>query len=289
MSYLLLSICTTSLIFILFKLFSKYIIDTAQAITVNYYVACICGILSAPMIPSFESITQYTWFFGAIAMGAFFILIFNLMALTTQKNGVSVAAVASKMSIAIPVLIGIWLYKEDTNFLKITGIGIALIAVYLTATKPSTTAFQKKNLIFPILVFIGSGIIDASLKYFENQHVAPQDTSLFSAIIFGAAASIGTLILGYKYYKGTTKITLRDSIAGIALGVPNYYSIYFLLQALRSERMDSATVFTINNVCVLLVSTLAGVFFFKEKLYTKNTIGIGLAILSIIIITFSIQ
>ncbi|KAA1247079.1 EamA family transporter [Aquimarina sp. RZ0] len=289
MIYLTLSVLASSLIFIIFKLFSKYNVDTLQAIIVNYIVACTSGIIAYNGSLNTSVIIKYDWFYGAMVLGLIFILVFNFMAITTQKNGLSVAAVSSKMSIAIPVIFGIIVYHERTGFLKTTGILIALIAVYMTSMKTTEgVSIKKENLVYPILVFVGSGIIDTSLKFIETNYVAQTDVSIFSATIFGFAAIIGILILIYKGIIGNLKISLKNIIAGIALGIPNYFSIYFLIHALRHEHMDSSTVFTINNVAILLVSTMAGILLFKEKLILKNWIGIVLAILSILLVAFSI-
>ncbi len=289
MIYLILSILASSLIFVIFKLFAKYNVDTLQAIIINYVVASISGVIAYSKPIDIAYLLDQGWFYGAMILGVIFISVFNLMAVTTQRNGLSVAAVATKMSLVIPIVFGIIMYNESTGAFKIIGIIIALIAVYLTSMKNTAgISVTKKNLIFPLLVFIGSGIIDTSLKFFETNYVAKNDVSIFSATIFGFAAIIGVFTLAYKAIRGTLKLSLKNVIAGIGLGVPNYFSIYFLIKALRYENMDSSTVFTINNVAILLVSTLAGILLFKEKLILKNWIGIILAIFSIILVAFSI-
>ncbi|WP_103865867.1 EamA family transporter [Aquimarina sp. I32.4] len=289
MIYLLLSVLASTLIFIIFKLFSRFDINILQAIIVNYIVASISGMIAYTEPINIVSISKEGWFYGTMILGVIFISVFNLMAITTQRNGLSVAAVATKMSVTIPIIFGIIVYHESTGVVKIIGILIALIAVFLTSIKNTEgVPITRKNLIFPLLVFIGSGIIDTSIKFLETHHVAENDVSIFSATIFGFAAIIGIIILFIKAITGTLKIKLKNIIAGIVLGVPNYFSIFFLIKALRYNSMDSSTVFTINNVAILLVSTFAGILFFKEKLLLKNWIGIILAIASIILVTFSI-
>ncbi len=289
MIYLILSILASSLIFVIFKLFAKYNVDTLQAIVVNYVVACISGAIAYSEPIHISSISNEGWFYGAMILGIVFISVFNLMAITTQKNGLSVAAVATKMSLAIPIIFGIIVYNESTGILKVIGIIIALIAVYMTSMKNTQgVSITKDNLIFPLLVFIGSGIIDTSLKFFETNFVAENDVPIFSASIFGFAAIIGILTLLYKTIKRNLQLSLKNILAGIGLGVPNYFSIYFLIKALRYENIDSSTIFTINNVAILLVSTMAGILFFREKLTLKNWIGIALAIMSIIMVAFSV-
>ena len=98
----------------------------------------------------------------------------------------------------------------------------------------------------------------------------------------------GLFVLGFQAVKGTLKITFKNIIAGVALGVPNYFSIYFLIQALRGNGLESSTVFTINNVAIVMFSTILGIVIFKEKLIPKNWLGVALAIISIILVASTI-
>ena len=286
MIYLLLSIIASTIIFIIFKLFEKFNINILQAIVVNYCIAFTTGILAYKGTITISQLPNLDWFYYTLVLGALFIIVFNLMAITTQRSGLSVVAVATKMSVVIPVLFGLLYYNENLGAIKLFGIGIALIAVYLTSNKSDQrTVINGKLIVLPILVFVGSGIIDTSIKFLEDAYVANNDVPLFSAIIFLAAAIIGFIIIIIQVMSGSFKFEFKNVIAGICLGVPNYFSIYFLVKTLRSDILESSGIFAINNVSIVTLSTFAGIFLFKEKLIRKNWIGIGLAILSIILIS----
>ena len=286
MIYLLLSIIASTIIFIIFKLFEKFNINILQAIVVNYCIAFTTGILAYKGTITISQLPNLDWFYYTLVLGALFIIVFNLMAITTQRSGLSVVSVATKMSVVIPVLFGLLYYNENLGAIKLFGIGIALIAVYLTSNKSDQrTVINGKLIVLPILVFVGSGIIDTSIKFLEDAYVANNDVPLFSAIIFLAAAIIGFIIIIIQVMSGSFKFEFKNVIAGICLGVPNYFSIYFLVKTLRSDILESSGIFAINNVSIVTLSTFAGIFIFKEKLIKKNWIGIGLAILSIILIS----
>ena len=290
MIYLILSVLSSVIIFVVFKLFGRYQVNTLHAIVVNYFVACISGIIAYEGTIVYSEIHNFDWFYYTLGLGAIFIIVFNLMAITTQRSGLSVVSVATKMSVVIPILFGLIYYKESFGIYKITGVILALIAVYLTAIKPrDEVGFKSKDLIFPLLVFIGSGIIDTSIKYLENSFVAENDVPIFSAAIFGSAATVGIVILIYKAIDGKFTFQFKDVLGGIALGIPNYFSIFFLVKALRSDILDSSGIFTVNNVSVVMISTLIGIILFKEKLSRKNWLGIVLAIISIFLVTLSIN
>tara|TARA_R100000935_G_C2828197_1_gene163479 strand:+ start:634 stop:1500 length:867 start_codon:yes stop_codon:yes gene_type:complete len=286
--YLLLSILSSSIIFVVFKLFKRFEINTLQAIIVNYFIACSVGYFGFVEDANISEIPSKPWFYGTLILGLLFIIVFNLAAITTQRSGLSVVSVATKMSVAIPVLFGIFYFNESTGLLKVLGIILALVAVYLSSIKAKTgIAIKKRNLIYPILVFFGSGIIDTLIKFIESGYVNKTDVALFSSTIFSVAGTIGIIVLIYQGITGKLKVTGKNIIGGIALGIPNFFSIYFLVLALRNNAFESSTIFTINNVAIVLVSTLLGIILFKEKLITKNWIGIVLAIISILLVANS--
>ncbi|NNJ82806.1 MAG: EamA/RhaT family transporter, partial [Flavobacteriaceae bacterium] len=186
------------------------------------------------------------------------------------------------------ILFGLLYYKESLGIYKFIGIILALVAVYLASIKTrSGLRINRSNLIYPFLVFLGSGIIDTSLKYLEDTHVAKNEVSIFSSMIFATAAVTGLFILIWQMIKGSFRFEVKNVIGGIALGIPNYFSVYFLVKALRSDILESSGIFTVNNVAVVMTSTLVGILLFHEKLLVKNWIGIALAVISIFLVTLN--
>ncbi|WP_438961285.1 EamA/RhaT family transporter [Nonlabens sp.] len=286
MIWLLLSIATSSLLYVIFKYFQVFKVNTLHAIIVNYLVAFITGFIAYGSVPDVEVIVKTSWLYYALFLGVLFITIFNVVALTSQKNGLSVAAVASKMSLVIPVIAGFWLYNESVGWIKILGILLALVSVYLSSVKSkSGLKLDKGLLILPVLLFLGSGIIDTTLKYAEKTHVPDGEEPLFSAVCFAMAFVVGIAVLIYEVFKGRF-LKINSVIAGIALGIPNYFSIFFIIKALKSG-MESSILFPINHVGTVLLTTLFGLLIFKERLIFKNYLGIVLAIIAILVIAFA--
>ena len=287
---LVLSIIASTFIFVLFRLFARYSINTLQAIVVNYFVACICGIIGYQNSIELSAIPKYDWFYYTVALGALFIIVFNLMATTTQRSGLYVVSVATKMALVIPIGFGLWYYQEPLGPFKAIGIILALAAVYLVSVKnPNGVILQNRNLMFPVLVFLGSGLIDTSLNFLQNDFITDKSViPLFSSTIFMTAGVIGIMVLVVQKIKGELSLEYKNIIAGVVLGIPNYFSIYFLVKALRSNLLDSSGIFTINNVAIVIISTLLGIVFFKEQLSLKNWIGIILAVISIALVSLAI-
>ncbi|MGB3591343.1 MAG: DMT family transporter [Nonlabens sp.] len=288
MIWLLLSIATSSLLYVIFKGFAIYEVNRLHAIVINYLVACATGFIAFRGTIDLTESLESSWILTAAVLGILFIAIFNCMALTSQQNGLSVAAVASKMSLVIPVVAGVLLYDESLGWLKIAGIGLAIIAVYLTSTPTgSPNSSGQASLLYPILVFVGSGVIDSLIKYAQQFQVPNSKEPLFSAFCFLFAFLVGCLIMIYEFIKGRT-LSWKSVFAGIVLGIPNYFSIYFLILALKGD-IDSSSIFPINHVGTVLITTAIGILLFREKLSRKNYLGVAIAVAGILLISLTLS
>lgn len=286
MIYLLLSILFNSVLFIIIKLFAKFNIDALQALVVNYLVAFLVGLFFLDNSLAPKEIISQDWFKGSILLGFVFISTFYATTLTSQRNGLSVASVASKMSVIIPITLGVILYNENLGFIKIIGILLALIAVYFTSKKETGEIQQANNLLFPILVFLGAGTIDSSLKYLQTYHVPANQIGLFSSVTFFCAFSVGILTILFLTIRGKIEFAGRNILGGIALGLPNFFSLYYLVKMLEAKAFESATLFTIHNIAIVIVSTFAGILFFNERISMRNAFGIGLALFALFLVTY---
>ncbi len=287
MTWLFLSILCSTLIFIVFKLFARFHISNLQAIVVNYFVAFFTGFWMFPFAINPVEIIEKPWFSSILILGALFISLFQLMAFVSQKFGVAAVSVAVKMSLVIPVIFAMWRYGENLGFLKVMGIVAALVAVWLATRKPGKTQGDLKLAIVPLVLFVGSGFLDAFLKYNQQELLPPADKARFTSLIFLTAGIIGIFWFAAKCKWGNERPPQwRALLGGLALGIPNYGSIYFLLKALEMRDLESSAIFPINNVGVVALSTLCGFLLFNEKLSPKNRLGILLAMVSIGLIAF---
>ena len=273
-----LTIILTTVLFLVFKEFSKRDINTHQAITFNYLTAALIALFIGDVNYNVTNLVNTDWFHSAIALGSFFIVMFNIMAITTQRLGISISSMASKMSLIIPVIGAIIFQNASIGIYKIAGIMIAIVAVYLTIKKSGSTA--KPTL--AIILFFGAGILDMWLDFIRNNYLSSNiDFNLFIVTVFFTAFGMGLL----KVIWEGKRILRKNIVAGIVLGVPNYFSIYFVLLAL--ENLGGIYVFPILNIGVVLLSAIISWLFYQEQMSKTNWMGIGLACLSIVIILWN--
>lgn len=281
MVFIILSVVQSVLILITFKLFDRYRIDNLQAIVVNYFVAGTFGFLIATTEWTPLSLPGFSWFSTALVLGVMFICTFFFFALSSQKLGVAVTSVTSKMSLVIPIIISVIFWGESLNMPRIMGILLALAAFYLTFKKKEAISWKAKYTYLPLLVFAGNGMVDTTMKFADHYYIE-DDLVLFLSMVFSTGFVIGMTILTIRLIRGKTKLGLKHISGGIILGMINFGSTYYMLKAISV--FESSVVFPVTNAAIVGISALAGYFGFREKLSWINWMGIILAIIAIIII-----
>jgi drug/metabolite transporter (DMT)-like permease len=253
---------------------------------VNYGICVLTGSFAMGEFPiTLQTLAQpiFSW---AMVMGFLFISVFNVIAISSVKVGVTITQTANKLSLVIPVAFSFFMYNEEITWVKMLGILLALLAVVFVSrkgTKKESQVEQRKfswHVFLPIILFIGSGIIDTLTKFVQVNYLkdaASSNTYLIAGFL--VAFLMGFVVLMFR-----TQWQMKSLIAGIVLGVPNYFSIYFLIKALQSPLLSSSAMIPINNIGILFTVGLVGIFLFKEKLSRSNYIGLMLTIISIILI-----
>lgn len=279
---LLFAILFSSFIFVLFKLFPRYQIDTFQAIVVNYFVAFLCGFLFFPFDISKLVSVDLNWFLTALSTSVLFIGLFLIMGLSSQRNGLSSTSVAVKMSMALSVLGMMISYSEEIQWIKIAGIILAIIGVIGMTIQESPEKNETSSAWMLIVLFVGSGLLDYLLNYIQHHVLLENETAFFTAYAFGMAGVIGLFLALFLWTKGKLKPTLRNIIAGVSLGIPNYFSIYFLMKTYDVLPWSGSSILAVINVSIVAIASIIGRFFFKEKWNRIKIIGFISALISIL-------
>ena len=76
--------------------------------------------------------------------------------------------------------------------------------------------------------------------------------------------------------------SIRDFLFGSAIGIPNFFSSKFQLRAL--EDLPAVVVYPSFCVATMLITTLVGVFFFKERLQKLQWVAVAAIIAALFLL-----
>lgn len=271
MSYILATILASTLILVLFRWMQNTAANTRHAIVVGYLTSAIAGVF---LFDIDWNIGTQKWFWAAAVEGVFFYLVFRMMALTTQQAGVTVASIATKMSVVIPTFIGIVALNESVSVFKICGLVLGIISVYLAAG----SRIKFSQWVLPLIVFVCTGLIDASFKLFQIWGLSEAQFPGFIITIFGFAFVAAGI---HHVFKPDRIINGISVFGGVVLGLANLGTVYFVLKALAQPEWESSVVYPMINFGVVLVSTVTAIVIFQEKLSKATKLSLCFAVLSI--------
>jgi drug/metabolite transporter (DMT)-like permease len=160
------------------------------------------------------------------------------------------------------------------------GFALALVTFYffyLSLKNDATITRFNTKYFYLILLLVGIGIIDFSLKIFErNFPKVEKGTFVFLMFFFAFVYTLTKLIItNFKFEKETYKI-------GLLLGLPNVLSIHFLLAALG--QLPAIVVFPIQNIGVIVFTAISAYLIWREKINNYGLIALLIGIIAIVLL-----
>ena len=282
MAYLLLAILCSAGLPLLFRAFDDWRVNLFWSIPVNYLACIVVGAIIAPAPPDVSALLSQPWFLLAMLQGFILAVNFYLLAYTAQRAGVSVAVLASRLSVAIPAILAFLLYGDSFNAVKTLGLAAALSSLYLctaTAQDFGVTRVWLHRLL-PILVFFMFGCHFTLLKFTQARYLDSSSYHVYvtTSFFFAFATSVA---IGLARIPTRVGVRSGDLIAGGVLGLINYGAIYFLVKVLSLEGWQSSQLFPIYSVGVVSVSSLLAMILFKERLSRLKTFGLVVGLMAV--------
>jgi drug/metabolite transporter (DMT)-like permease len=281
MIYILISIFCSVTVGIIFKSAKRYQINIPQIICWNYLVAMVCCMVFFDIpLKSLQLPSSPVYIYLGILLPA----IFAILARSISQIGIAKTDIAQRLSLFIPLLASYFLFGEQFTLIKLFALALGLAAIVFILSKKGSKS-GKGNIVYPLLVFVGYGIVDVLFKQVALLPAISYPASLL--IVFVLAFLISLVAVLYFVLREKQQLKLINLACGISLGLFNFANIFFYLKAHHSLAKTPSVVFAAMNLGVIVLGTLVGVYLFKEKLSRLNKIGIFLALLSIVILTAS--
>ena len=274
MIYLMLAIASSALVSIIIRLGEDHVTNQMGMLLSNYVVCSICAIVCSNS--DVVTAVQASGFFEiglGVVCGFLYLAGLLLMQYNTKHNGVVLSSTFMKLGVLIPTLMAIVFFREIPKGTQVIGIVLALLAIVMIHFEKDALKEGNKKIWLLVLLLCG-GITDSTANIFEKfGSPAAKDVYLFM-IFFVAGVLAFVLVL-----KSKKKVSPKDVIFGVILGVPNYFSSRFLLLSLSS--MSAVVVYPTYSVATMITITVVGVLAFKEKLDRKKAIALGMIVLAL--------
>jgi drug/metabolite transporter (DMT)-like permease len=267
--FLILSILCSAIIANLMIVFNK---DKNNDILViflgNYFVATLFSLISNKT--PFADVRTFEWIIGASA-GVLFLINFLIYRKNIVLNGMSLSVSVMRMSLIIPIIVSVILFKDSVFFFNVFGIGIILLSFFLMKGLHSF-----KSIGWIIMLIFVTGISETAMKIYDEFGLP--DQGLFVIILFSSAFITNLFVIIFK----RRRFILKSFGQGMILGIPNMLTTLFFLKSLKS--VPASIAFPLLASGVVIACVFADIVFWKKTFTLKQKMTFAMMIIGIILL-----
>lgn len=265
--FLIMSLLSSVMIALLFKNRERRGGDDLAAIAANYPVALLLGLLlSGDLHLGWEAMAM------AVIMGLLFLISFICYGRAISQAGIAASVTVGRMSMAIPVALSILIWGEIPKAYHWPALIVILLIIFFWEKRGKRISWLL------LVIFTLFGIQDTGMKFFKMRFGSTDDGAFLLAL-FASAGFWAWLVLLWR----KKKPTWPDLRFGFVLGLPNFFSSFFLLKALQG--LPGYLVFPFVNVGSVLLASLTGYCFFDEVPGRRRIVLLSLGALAVLLLT----
>lgn len=257
-----------------YNYFGKNQLDTPKDSFLFNMVCCIGSAILLAILGMQFKISSYSMIlaviFAAVTVGAQY---FSLQAM--KLGSMSFSVLFTYISMLIPTVFGVICYGTPVSIFQYIGLVLMIACFVLSVDLKKDSQMSVKWLLAALASFLAWGLVGVCQQVHQNSpHAGELQGFLMWSFIFSTV--MFAVLYGIAAVKDKGKcnfnIKSRDSVGatltGVVIGAVNIINLYL------SGKMNPVIFFPIVNGGVIVLSGLAAILFFKEKLSLKQTIGL---------------
>ena len=283
---MLLAILGGAAVSIALKIFSSESGNRFGIILGNYLTCIVLAVLFLPEKGQIVSFPTVPLVCGLVA-GCFYVGGLVSMQSSIGKNGAAITAAFAKLGLIVSVGLSLF-FGERPGVMQLVGVALALVAMVIMnvggkrkAAADKAAGASKSGAFLLLLVLLSGGGSEGMSKVFD-QVGSEAEKPLFLFYLFSTAAVLTGALALTEYLRTKKKLRWRDLAAGVAVGAPNYLSSYWLLKCLSA--VPGTVAYPVVSGGAIVVVTLVSVLFLHEKPTRRQAIGLGLILVSLVLL-----
>lgn len=206
-----------------------------------------------------------------------------------KKNAYMMVDVFLMLGVLVPIIIGQFVFKEETKLTQWLGIGVLFVATLIMCSYNNSIKEKMSisTIILLIVCGVSNGLADFSQKLFIKQLVdIPVSvfnfyTYIFSSVVLGGFYVIFSIKEGSHVTEGSTKLKYIFGYIAV-MSICLFVNSYFKTKA--AGFLNSAQLYPLNQGLALTLSSIMSATLFHEHMSLKCIIGLAVSFVGLLII-----
>ena len=275
MVYLILNIVLSSSFILLIRWSQVRKLDVYTVGATNYIVAGLTAVMMIVPMGHPGAVVSVSGFWGAINGLGYFIAFFFLVHVAHWK-GAALTAMISRLSILLAVVCGIVIWGA-------AGIVIACPALLLVGGRDSATLSVRlpwQSVLVMLCLFLAAGSARVAQEAFKHM-CCPDEWMTYVLAAFGLTAVMSVVVLIVR----RRRPRIMEIVTGTLIGLANIFQVQAILAALAI--FEGFVVFPVTTAGGVILTVAVSALLLNERISRRSYIGIGLGILSVILLNLT--
>ena len=272
-------LCSAALSLIMKAVSSEH--RNRYGVLLGNYLTCVClALLTMHDRSVLLHLSPVTISLG-LAGGVLFLAGLVMMQSSVAVNGATFTAAFSKLGMILSITISILFFHELPGLFQLLGIVLVLPSIFLINHIDPSAERAPLQINLLLLTLVSNGLADSMAKFFSWFGDPLQETA-YLCILFLTAAVLTAILAFRETTKTGRSVSITDFTAGLAVGIPNYFSSLFLLHAL--QELPAVFVYPCFSGGTILVVMTASYFLFHERMDRMQKAGLSLILAALILL-----
>jgi drug/metabolite transporter (DMT)-like permease len=218
-----------------------------------------------------------------IYAGITWVVALILIMYSIKLIGIAISSAITRIAVVLPIVLSVFIWMEIPSAWQVIGIALAALAILLLSMKVvrREKKFHWPHVVLVLGVWTAAGMAQLASKLFE-EYCPQEEKTGWLVILFLTAFTVTWVWL--KIIRRT--VERRDLGYGVAVGIPNALSGFFLVSALHL--LPAIIVFPTTAAAGVLLTVLLGVAVWREKLGVKGALGIAAAVAALVLVNLKV-
>ena len=198
----------------------------------------------------------------------------------------SVCSLIYSLGFIFPTISGVLFWDEAFTVTNLFGLFLTLTVILLTFRGDAEGVANGRKKLFLIAILTAmtaSGGLGILQKLQQSPATASKETSAFLILAFALAFSASGGVWLFRRSRERERVQLSGILPPVFAGL--CFCGANLLNTLLAGRMKSAVFFPILNILTILLCTLCGILFFREKLTVKTVLVLLLGMAAVTVLS----
>jgi drug/metabolite transporter (DMT)-like permease len=207
-----------------------------------------------------------------------------------ETGPLSYTSLFYSLGLIVPVIFGLLFWGEKMGMLQVIGLLLLLITIYLGSGSKSPTSPEKgmnlRWLVFTLVAFLGNGFLMTITK--AHQVLLPGKQVMEFLFICFSTATVSSFLLAIimLLLKKQDTHHLKDrNFVLVVIGTGITTAVGNMIMFILAGRMDGVVLYPVVCGGVVVLSSIASLILFKEKLAGKGFAGLAIGMAALVMLS----